>query len=78
MPTADEYRRLAAECLELAPKISSDLRSIFISLAQGWAHLAEYLEEDHSILPDQPVIGEDETAETSNSGPGGSSEDWVE
>jgi len=46
VPTPEEYRRLAAECLELAPKISSDLRDIFISLTQGWARLAEFLEED--------------------------------
>jgi hypothetical protein len=78
VPTADEYRRLAAECLELAPKISSDLRGIFISLAQGWANLADFLEEDHSILPDPPVTGEEEIAESSNSDPAGSSEDWVE
>jgi len=54
VPTADEYRRLAAECLELAPKISPDLRAIFVALAEGWANLAEFLDEDHFILPDPP------------------------
>ena len=60
MPTSDDYRRLAAECLELAPKISPDLRATFIALAQGWAKLADYLEEDHSILLDCPPTGEGE------------------
>ena len=54
MPTADEFRRLAVECLELAPKISPDLRTIFIALAQGWADLADFLDDDHSVLPDPP------------------------
>ena len=79
MPTADEYRRLAAECVELAPKISPDLRSIFIALAQGWAHLAEFLDDDHSILPDVPsTTAENEPAEVSSRDPGDSGEDWVE
>jgi hypothetical protein len=79
VPTADEYRRLAAECVELAPKISPDLRGIFIALAQGWAHLAEFLDDDHSILPDAPsTIAEDEPAEISSRDPGDSGEDWVE
>ena len=74
MPTADEYRRLAGECLDLAPKISPDLRGIFIALAQGWANLADFLEEDHSILPDPPPTGEDNN---SNGYTDGIGEDWV-
>jgi len=66
VPTADEYRRLAAECVELAPKISPDLRGIFIALAQGWVNLAEYLDEDHSILPDAPPTDDDEIPENSS------------
>src|SRR6516165_7459205 len=45
VPTADDYRRLAAECLQLSSKISAELRCIFIALAHGWAHLAHRLEE---------------------------------
>jgi hypothetical protein len=77
VPSADEYRRLAAECLELAPKISPDLRGIFIALAQGWAHLADFLEEEHSILPDSSGDGEDGTAENANGDTADSGEDWV-
>ena len=62
MPTADEYRRLAAECVALAPKISPDLRAIFVALAEGWLNLADVLDEDHSILPDEPATGEDSNA----------------
>ena len=62
MPTADVYRRLAAECLELAPRISPDLRAHFIALAQGWVNLADLLEDDHSSLPDSPATGEDENS----------------
>jgi hypothetical protein len=56
VPNADEYRRLADECLELSPRISPDLRAHFVALSQGWAKLADALEEDHSVLPDQPPI----------------------
>lgn len=75
MPTADEYRRLAAECLELAPKISADLRAIFVALAEGWVNLADFLDEDHGVLPDSPPNGEDNNGvgHTENIG-----EDWVE
>lgn len=52
MPTADQFRRLAAECLELAPRISPDLRTIFVALAEGWANLADFLDEDHAVPPD--------------------------
>ena len=45
VPTAHDYRRLAAECLQLSSKISAELRCIFIALAHGWAHLAHRLEE---------------------------------
>ena len=62
LPTADEYRRLAAECVELAPKISPDLRAIFVALAEGWVNLADFLDDDHSILPDEPSTGEDNNA----------------
>jgi hypothetical protein len=57
VPTADEYRRLAAECVELAPKISPDLRAIFVALAEGWTNLADFLDDDQSILPDEPPTG---------------------
>jgi hypothetical protein len=57
VPTADEFRRLSAECLELAPKISPDLRTVFVTLAQGWANLADYLEDEHSVLPEAPPTG---------------------
>jgi hypothetical protein len=63
VPTADEYRRLAAECFELAPKISPDLRAHFIALSQGWAKLADQLEENHRTIPD-PLL---QTAEIEGS-----------
>jgi hypothetical protein len=76
VPTADEYRRLAAECVALAPRISPDLRDIFIALAQGWVHLAAYLDDDHSILPDMPATGENETPENSVRDTADSGEDY--
>ena len=75
VPTADEFRRLSAECLELAPKISPDLRAMFVGLAEGWANLADFLDEEHSILPDWPPTGEDNN---SNGDTGDRGEDWVE
>jgi hypothetical protein len=45
VPTADDYRRLAAECLQLSSRISAEFPGIFIALAHGWAHLAHRLEE---------------------------------
>jgi len=72
VPSADEYRRLAAECLELAPKISPDLRAIFVVLAKGWANLADYLEEDHSTLPESPPIADGELPERANCDTGNS------
>ena len=75
MPTADEYRRLAAECLALAPRISTDLRALFIALAQGWMDLADYLEEDDSILADPtPAVENNGLARDT----GDIGEDWVE
>jgi hypothetical protein len=44
VPTADEYRRLAAERLELASSTSPDFRGTLIALAQGWANLAARLD----------------------------------
>jgi hypothetical protein len=53
VPTADHYRRLAAECLDLVPSVSPDLRGIFVALAQGWTNLAERLDRPAGdILPD--------------------------
>jgi hypothetical protein len=75
VPTADEFRRLAAECVELAPKISPDLRTIFIALAQGWANLADFLDEDHSVLPAPPPT---EAAEKATCDTDGNGKDWVE
>lgn len=75
MPTADEFRRLAAECLELAPKISPDLRTVFVALAQGWANLADFLDDDHSVLPDPPPT---EEADKSAGDMDGIGEDLVE
>ena len=77
MPTPDEYRRLSAECLEIAPKISPDLRCMFIALAEGWAKLADVLEEEHSSLPDSldsPPIFDDPL----NRDPDDNGEDWFE
>ena len=74
MPTADQFRRLAAECLELAPKISPDLRAIFIALAQGWANLADFLDEDHSVLPEPLPTEEDNNSHCQT---GDIGEDWV-
>ena len=75
VPTADEFRRLAAECLELAPRISPDLRTVFVALAQGWANLADFLDEDHSVLPDPPAT---EEVTKANGDTEGIAEDWVE
>ena len=40
LPTANDYRRLAAECLELAARALPDFRGVYVSLAQGWTNLA--------------------------------------
>ena len=60
MPTADEYRRLAAECLTLAANVSDEFRGIYVALAQGWANLANYLDGRPvaEIVPDRPGDGE--------------------
>ena len=42
--TASQYRRIAAECLELGPNVSPDLRGIFVALAQEWVKLADRLD----------------------------------
>jgi len=51
---AEEYRRLAQQCLETARTISSkDGRAILVQMAQVWQRLAE--EQETSIFPDRPA-----------------------
>jgi len=75
VPTADEYRRLAAECLGLTPRISPDLQALFVALAEGWVNLADFLDEDHRVLPNAPPIADDNT---SNGHAEEIDEDWAE
>jgi hypothetical protein len=42
MSTTDDYRRFAAECLEMSKGTSDPTaRSLFLHMAQAWARLAE-------------------------------------
>lgn len=54
MRTASQYRRIAAECLELAPNVSLDLRGIFVALAQEWVKSADRLDG----VPDGGMSGD--------------------
>jgi hypothetical protein len=50
---AEEYRRLAQQCLEMARTISNkDVRATLIQMAQVWQRLAE--EQETSGLSDRP------------------------
>jgi hypothetical protein len=52
---ADEYRRRAQECLELAPKISLEKeRALVLDIAQNWRRLAEQQEKLQPPLTEQP------------------------
>jgi len=50
---AEEYRRLASECLAASRAVSSEeTRAALIAMAQGWLRLAEEQDdEDHHNLP---------------------------
>jgi len=51
---AEEYRRLAKQCLEMARTISSpDGHDIMVQMARTWLRLAE--EQETSIFPDRPA-----------------------
>ena len=52
---AEEYRRKAQECLDLARKISLEReRAVIVDIAQPWLRLAEQQETLHPPLTEQP------------------------
>ena len=55
---AEQYRRRAQECLDLARKISLERgRAVILHMAQSWLRLAEQQETQEEIMPppaDQP------------------------
>jgi hypothetical protein len=55
---AEEYRRRAQECFDLARKISLERdRAVVLHMAQSWLRLAEQQETQEEIMPppaDQP------------------------
>jgi hypothetical protein len=52
---AEEYRRRAQECLELAPKISLEReRTLVLDIAQNWRRLAQQQEKLQPPLTEQP------------------------
>ena len=53
---AEEYRRRAQECLDLARKISLEReRAIILDMAQSWLRLAEQQEAQEEITPPPAV-----------------------
>jgi hypothetical protein len=54
---AEEYRRRAQECLDLARKISLERdRAVILDIAQSWLRLAEQQERQEKII--QPPVTE--------------------
>lgn len=60
---AEEYRRRAQECLDLARTLSLETaRASLIDMAQSWLRLAEEQEEHEAVIPPpaverpQPVV----------------------
>ena len=58
---ADQYRRLARECLELTTLASSSVstepaRSMLIEMARVWARLADELEAAQPVVQQQQQI----------------------
>jgi hypothetical protein len=52
---AEEYRRKAQECLDLAPKISLEReRAVVLDIARTWLRLAEQQETLQPPLTQQP------------------------
>jgi hypothetical protein len=59
---AEEYRRRAQECLELAPKISLEReRTLVLDIAQNWRRLAQQQEKLQSPLTEQPQQQQQQT-----------------
>ena len=53
---AEQYRRRAQECLELARKISLERdRAVVLDMAQDWLRLAEQQEAPEEIIPPPPT-----------------------
>jgi hypothetical protein len=41
MTDAAEFRRRAQQCLDMAPKFSTEQRALIVSIAEAWIALAE-------------------------------------
>jgi hypothetical protein len=53
---AEEYRRRAQECRDLARKVSLERdRAVVLDMAQGWLRLAEQQETQEEITPPPAV-----------------------
>jgi hypothetical protein len=65
---ADDYRRLAQECLEATRSVTGELRAALIERAEYWSWLAKQQDEatdfDQPVMqPQQPDQPKDETDE---------------
>ena len=66
---AEEYRRRAQECFDLARKISLERdRAVVLHMAQSWLRLAEQQETQEEIMPppavDQPQAAAQQQQQT--------------
>jgi hypothetical protein len=60
-PRADEYRRRAQECLDLAREISLERdRAVVLDMAQSWLRLAE--EQEAAVIQPPPVAEQPQPA----------------
>jgi len=61
---ADEYRRLAAECLRIAKEvINSQSRNLLMHMSQSWLRLAQQAEHSGVQQQQQQVQPKKETTE---------------
>ena len=59
--SADEYRRRAQECLDLAREISLERdRAVVLDMAQSWLRLAE--EQEAAVIQPPPVAEQPQPA----------------
>jgi hypothetical protein len=57
MSKAEDYRRLAAECLTMAQgNVDWQSRRVLLHMADGWIKLAELAREDAPVIQQQQQI----------------------
>jgi len=60
-----EYRERAAECLRLSRRTDNPaIKAVYVTLAQGWATLAEQVEPRALDAPGAPLTGNAAAGET--------------